>query len=125
MADFESIYQDEGFDDWDDYESCSEHRRTTRNPMPASAYRVRHGMEGLDHSKDSEEYRQWANDKWEGYSKKKSRKTRSSRWSTQAPSCPRCGKSMVKRLATRGFNAGKHFWGSSSFPKCCGTRSLD
>jgi len=36
------------------------------------------------------------------------------------PSCPRCGASMVLRTAKRGTNAGGHFWGCSSFPKCRG-----
>ncbi|MCP5164614.1 MAG: restriction endonuclease [Pseudomonadales bacterium] len=32
--------------------------------------------------------------------------------------CPRCGNELVKRTARRGENAGKHFLGCSSFPKC-------
>lgn len=32
--------------------------------------------------------------------------------------CPRCGAPMVKRVATKGSNAGKQFWGCSMFPKC-------
>lgn len=32
--------------------------------------------------------------------------------------CPRCGAAMVKRVATKGANAGKEFWGCSNFPKC-------
>ena len=38
-------------------------------------------------------------------------------------SCPRCGSSMVKRLAKRGRNAGSYFWGCSRFPACKGTRN--
>lgn len=34
--------------------------------------------------------------------------------------CPECGSSMVKREAKRGANAGKVFWGCSTYPKCRG-----
>ena len=37
-----------------------------------------------------------------------------------APSCPKCGSSMVLRKAKKGQNAGKEFWGCSNFPKCRG-----
>jgi predicted RNA-binding Zn-ribbon protein involved in translation (DUF1610 family) len=37
--------------------------------------------------------------------------------------CPRCGSSMVYRLARKGRNAGHYFWGCSRFPVCKGTRS--
>lgn len=40
--------------------------------------------------------------------------------SATAPSCPRCGASMVLRTARRGGNAGGKFWGCSSYPKCRG-----
>ena len=32
--------------------------------------------------------------------------------------CPSCGNKMVKRIAQRGPNAGKAFWGCSSYPDC-------
>lgn len=32
--------------------------------------------------------------------------------------CPKCGAPMVKRMATRGVNAGKPFYGCSRYPKC-------
>lgn len=32
--------------------------------------------------------------------------------------CPKCGKRMVVRTATRGASAGKRFWGCSGFPGC-------
>ncbi|MBR5632532.1 MAG: topoisomerase DNA-binding C4 zinc finger domain-containing protein, partial [Clostridia bacterium] len=32
--------------------------------------------------------------------------------------CPRCGKELLLRTATRGTNAGKQFYGCSGFPKC-------
>ena len=35
-----------------------------------------------------------------------------------APFCPRCSGTMVKRIAKGGENAGKEFWGCTSFPKC-------
>ena len=34
--------------------------------------------------------------------------------------CPRCGAVMVKRMAAKGPNAGKEFYGCSKFPKCRG-----
>lgn len=41
------------------------------------------------------------------------------------PSCPRCGGSMVKRIAKQGSNAGGAFWGCTAFPKCRGVISID
>ena len=38
--------------------------------------------------------------------------------------CPTCGGPMVKRVARRGANAGKAFWGCAKYPKCRGTREL-
>ncbi len=38
--------------------------------------------------------------------------------------CPKCGAEMKKRIARQGKNAGKEFWGCTSFPKCNGTRPL-
>lgn len=40
--------------------------------------------------------------------------------SNLAPSCPRCGKVMVERVAKKGSYAGNKFWGCSSFPVCRG-----
>ena len=39
----------------------------------------------------------------------------------QVPACPKCGKQMVGRQATRGANKGNPFWGCPDFPKCRGT----
>lgn len=41
------------------------------------------------------------------------------------PSCPRCGRAMVKRVAKRGANARNAFWGCSSYPQCRGVRAID
>lgn len=38
------------------------------------------------------------------------------------PTCPQCGSSMVRRVAGRGYNRGKSFWGCLRFPSCKGTR---
>lgn len=38
--------------------------------------------------------------------------------------CPKCGSRMVQRTAKRGENAGKRFWGCSTYPKCNGIRQL-
>lgn len=32
--------------------------------------------------------------------------------------CPRCGAAMIKRIAARGANVGKEFYGCSQYPKC-------
>lgn len=37
---------------------------------------------------------------------------------TAEPSCPRCGSTMVKRVAKQGANAGGTFWGCARYPKC-------
>ena len=37
----------------------------------------------------------------------------------ELPKCPQCGKQMKKRMANKGPNAGKAFWGCSAFPECC------
>ena len=42
-----------------------------------------------------------------------------------AIACPTCSGAMVRRTAKRGDNAGKAFWGCTSYPACRGTRHLD
>jgi len=37
--------------------------------------------------------------------------------------CPKCGGSMVLRIAKRGLNAGNAFWGCTKYPSCNGVRS--
>lgn len=39
--------------------------------------------------------------------------------------CPKCGSSMVMRTAKQGANAGKPFWGCSSYPQCRGIVAID
>jgi restriction system protein len=41
-----------------------------------------------------------------------------------AADCPKCGKAMVRRAATRGANEGKSFWGCTAFPACRGIRPI-
>ena len=41
-----------------------------------------------------------------------------------APTCPLCGKPMIKRVAKKGVNSGKEFWSCSDYPKCNGTKSV-
>ena len=41
----------------------------------------------------------------------------------KAPSCPHCGKPMLRRMAKRGQNSGHYFWSCSDYPDCHGTRS--
>ena len=38
------------------------------------------------------------------------------------PRCPRCGSAMVHRIARRGAERGRAFWGCSRYPTCSGTR---
>jgi restriction system protein len=40
-----------------------------------------------------------------------------------APVCPKCGSAMVRRTAKQGANAGKQFWGCSTYPACKGIRN--
>lgn len=42
-----------------------------------------------------------------------------------APDCPKCGSTMVRRLAKKGPTAGSEFWGCKQYPKCHGNRSID
>ncbi|HSV71786.1 MAG TPA: restriction endonuclease [Methylibium sp.] len=41
-----------------------------------------------------------------------------------APACPACAKPMVRRMAKRGAQAGRAFWGCSDHPACKGTRTM-
>lgn len=41
-----------------------------------------------------------------------------------APTCPKCGKPMVRRMARKGKNAGNAFWSCSDYPDCAGTKSI-
>lgn len=42
----------------------------------------------------------------------------------KGPTCPDCGKPMIRRHARAGRNAGKSFWGCSAYPDCHGTREI-
>lgn len=44
--------------------------------------------------------------------------------SVSAPTCPRCSSTLVKRVAKRGKNTGKKFWGCPRYPKCRATISI-
>lgn len=44
--------------------------------------------------------------------------------SNDEPACPKCGASMKLRTARKGLNAGKKFYGCSTFPRCRGIRNL-
>ncbi len=41
-----------------------------------------------------------------------------------APSCPQCGKPMIKRMCKKGIHAGREFWSCSGYPQCQGTRDV-
>lgn len=43
---------------------------------------------------------------------------------TVEPSCPQCGNAMVKRVARKGANSGKNFWGCVEYPRCRGIRAI-
>ena len=36
----------------------------------------------------------------------------------QTPTCPRCGRKMVRRIAEKGRGAGMPFWGCPAYPRC-------
>ena len=40
------------------------------------------------------------------------------------PSCPRCGRPMVRRTAKHGPHAGQPFWGCAGYPDCAATRPI-
>jgi restriction system protein len=42
----------------------------------------------------------------------------------QSANCPLCTKTMVRRTAKRGANAGGEFWGCTGYPACRGTRPI-
>lgn len=42
-----------------------------------------------------------------------------------APTCPECGKPMLKRMTKKGEGQGRVFWGCSDFPRCRGLRPLE
>lgn len=41
------------------------------------------------------------------------------------PKCPKCSADMVRRMASKGANAGSAFWGCSTYPTCKGTRDIN
>lgn len=41
-----------------------------------------------------------------------------------APTCPRCGKPMLRRTILRGTRQGQEFWGCSDYPKCNGALDI-
>ncbi|MCR5487417.1 MAG: NERD domain-containing protein [Lachnospiraceae bacterium] len=43
---------------------------------------------------------------------------------SQSAVCPECGAPMVLRMAKKGPNAGKQFYGCSKYPKCKGVRNV-
>ncbi len=42
----------------------------------------------------------------------------------QTPVCPKCGTSMVRRVARQGATAGNAFWGCGDYPNCRGTMPI-
>ncbi|MDE6755254.1 MAG: four helix bundle suffix domain-containing protein [Muribaculaceae bacterium] len=50
------------------------------------------------------------------------RKSRAS--SEGAPTCPKCGKPMLKRMQKKGQQQGREFWGCSGYPQCNGVRPI-
>ncbi|MEZ3549461.1 MAG: four helix bundle suffix domain-containing protein [Muribaculaceae bacterium] len=41
-----------------------------------------------------------------------------------APTCPKCGKPMLKRMQKKGHMQGREFWGCSDYPSCNGIKPL-
>lgn len=71
---------------------------------------------------EGEELRRWiavkANTRTEPPVKNTPRTTLSINSQPHSPICPLCQSPMVKRVAKRGANAGKEFWGCKKYPKC-------
>lgn len=44
---------------------------------------------------------------------------------SNSPACPKCGRSMHRRVARRGERAGKPFWGCSGYPACRGIININ
>ncbi|MDE6072345.1 MAG: four helix bundle suffix domain-containing protein [Muribaculaceae bacterium] len=42
-----------------------------------------------------------------------------------APTCPKCGKTMLRRYQKKGQGQGREFWGCSEYPKCNGLRPIN
>ncbi len=40
------------------------------------------------------------------------------------PDCPVCSRPMARRMARKGSNAGRNFWGCTAYPTCKGTRPI-
>lgn len=59
----------------------------------------------------------------ENMSRERSEALRAEAVREKAPSCPHCGKPMLRRMAKRGQNSGHYFWSCSDYPACHGTRS--
>lgn len=45
--------------------------------------------------------------------------------SAGAPTCPICGKTMLKRMQKRGQGHGREFWGCSDYPNCKGALKIN
>ncbi len=41
-----------------------------------------------------------------------------------APSCPKCGKPMLRRMQKKGQMQGREFWGCGDYPRCTGIREI-
>jgi len=41
-----------------------------------------------------------------------------------APTCPKCGKPMLRRAQKKGQQQGREFWGCCGYPQCNGTRPI-
>ncbi|MCM1519644.1 MAG: four helix bundle suffix domain-containing protein [Lachnoclostridium sp.] len=41
-----------------------------------------------------------------------------------SPLCPKCGKTMFRRMQKKGAAQGREFWGCSDYPRCDGTRPM-
>jgi hypothetical protein len=52
------------------------------------------------------------------------RQQKSASTATAMPHCPVCNRRMVERIAKRGGNPGRRFWGCSAYPDCRGIREM-
>lgn len=61
---------------------------------------------------------------WEGLTAERLAYRKEQSVQADAPTCPLCGKPMIKRVAKKGVNSGKEFWSCSRYPECNGTRKI-
>lgn len=78
---------------------------------------------GWSHGYNNEPPEQIKNEIKNEIKNKKNIKNENATKTSYAMLCPKCGAKMILRIAKKGKNKGKKFWGCGQFPKCRGTSS--